>query len=216
MTKLQLSSQTRTDFRKSETKRLRREDQIPATVYGKGFEPEAITVSLDDISNILKVPGGKLSLIDLSVDGKSSAGHPVMFKHLQIDAVSKRIMHIDFHRVSMDEPVRALVPIMLAGEAPGVKLGGLLDQVTDNLDVKALPNNIPTHISVDVSKLDLGQSILVEDLDISPDVEVVGPLPGSVVVSMRMPTVQEEAVEEGEISAAESGTEAAAEEASAE
>jgi len=211
MTKLQLVSKTRTDFRKSETKRLRREGEIPATIYGKGFDPTAVTVSAGGVDDILKVPGGKLSLINLSVDGQESAGHPVMIQSLQIDAITKRIIHIDFHRVSMNEPVHASVPVMLVGEAPGINQGGLLEQFTASLDIKALPDHIPTHINVDVSGLALGQNIHVGDIKVPSDIEVLGPVADSVIATVRMPIVRAE-----ETSAAEAATETAAEEAPAE
>lgn len=211
MTNLQLSSKTRTDFRKSETKRLRREGEVPATVYGKGFDPHAVTVSADAVNDLLKAPGGRLSLIDLSVDGQESAGHPVMIQNMQIDAITKQIIHIDFHRVSMDEPVHATVPIVLVGDAPGIKQGGLLEQFTASLDIKALPDHIPTHIDVDVSGLELGQNIHVGDVKVTSDIEVLGPVADSVVATVRIPTVRAE-----EPSAAEEATEAAAEEAPAE
>lgn len=201
--RLQLKSTTREKLEKSETKRIRRDGGIPATVYGRGDDPHSIAVEDADIRDILKTPGGRLSLIDLKVDGKGSKAHPVMIQDIQRDPITQKILHIDFHRVSMDEPVNASVPIVVVGEAPGIKEGGILDQATREIQVRALPDQIPTHINVDVSELRLGQHLTVGDLEISENVEVTGPPADIAVVSVRQPVVHieptvEEEVEEGE------------------
>lgn len=192
MTRLQLSAQTRKSLMKSYTKKLRREGKIPATVYGRELESKSIEVSLDEIEQILKSPGGRLSLIDLKLDGKVSKAHPVLIQEIQRDPITKKILHIDFHRVSMNEPVHASVPIVLVGDAPGTKQGGILEQFVRELEVKALPEHIPTHIDADVSHLQLGQSIHVGELKVPEDVEVLGPPADIIVATVRMPVVRVE------------------------
>lgn len=192
--RLSLESKVRTDFRKSETNRLRREGGVPATVYGKGIEPVSLAVNGLDMTGILKTEGGRLALIDLKVDGKAQKAHPVMIQEIQRDPISYRILHVDFHRVSMDVPVHASVPIVLKGEAPGIKQGGILEQFTRDLEVKALPDHVPSHIDVDVSHLDLGNHVLVGDLMVPEDVEVLGPQADIVVASVRLPHVHVEEV----------------------
>lgn len=215
MTRLQLSSETRTDFRKSETKRFRREGKIPATVYSRGEESKSLAIAAEDLGKILKSPGGRLSLIDLKVDGKGSKAHPVMIQEMQRDPITKKILHVDFHRVSMDEPVNASVPIILIGEAHGLKEGGVMEHVTREIEVRALPDRIPTHIDVDVSGLGLGEGVHVSAVQVPEDVEILGPLPDTIVAAVRLPHVHieeptpEEEEEELEGEAAE---EAAAEE----
>lgn len=209
-----LSSKTRTDFRKSETKRLRRESEIPATVYGKGDKSKSIAVPSEDFTQILKTPGGRLSLIDLEVDGKSSKAHPVMVQKIQRDPISNRVLHVDFHRVSMNEPVHAPVPVILVGDPPGIKQGGILEQFTREIEIKALPDRIPTQINVDVSQLDLGNVIHVSDVALPEDVEVLGPAADSVVATVRLPIIHAEAepaaTEEEAAEAAAPAAEAAA------
>ncbi|HUV04805.1 MAG TPA: 50S ribosomal protein L25 [Armatimonadota bacterium] len=194
MTRLQLSSKTRADFRKSETKRLRREGHLPATVYGRGEESKAITVPAADLTQILRTPGGRLSLIDLKVDGKGSKAHPVLIQEIQRDPITNKVLHVNFHRVSMDEPVQASVPIILLGAAPGTKQGGILEQFTRELEVRALPDHIPTHIDVDVSSLELGDAVHVREVSIPEGVGLIGPLGDNVVAVVRMPIVQVEEV----------------------
>jgi len=194
--RLQLESKVRTDYRKSETKKLRREGGVPATVYGKGLESVSLAVQALDVTGILKTEGGRLALIDLKVDGKTQKAHPVMFQEIQRDPITHQIVHIDFHRVSMNEPVHASVPIVILGNAPGIKEGGILEQITRELELKALPDHIPSHIDVDVSHLELGEHVSVGDLTVPEDVEVIGPQPDIVVAGVRLPHVHIEEVEE--------------------
>lgn len=220
MTRLQLSSKLRTDFRKSETKKLRREGEIPATVYARGDESQAIAIPIEEMAQILKTPGGRLSLIDLKIDGKESKTHPVMIQVIQREPISKKIVHVDFHRVSMNEPVHAKVPVILVGVAPGLKQGGILEQITHELDIRALPDHIPTHIDIDVSSLELGQAIHVSDVAIPEDAELLGPAAESIVASLRMPTIHVEevapAAEEAEEAEGAEGAEKPAEAPAAE
>ena len=194
--RLQLESKVRTDFRKSETNRLRREGGVPATVYGRGIESVSLAVNALDMAGILRTEGGRLSLIDLKIDGKTQKAHPVMIQEIQRDPITRNILHVDFHRVSMDVPVHASVPIVLRGEAPGIKQGGILEQMTRELEMKALPERIPSHIDVDVSHLELGQHILVGQLTVPEDAEVLGPHADIVVASVRLPHVHIEEVAE--------------------
>jgi len=211
MSRLQLSSKTRRDFRKSETKKLRREEQIPATVYGRGEESKAIAIPAAEFVRILKTPGGRLSLIDLKVDGKASKAHPVLIQAIQRDPISNKVLHVDFHRVSMNEPVTASVPVFLFGEAPGIKQGGILEQVTRELEVRALPDHIPTHIDVDVSSLEVGDAVHVGEVQVAEGIEMLGPLAENIVAAVRMPVVHiEEVAPEVEEEAAEAAPEAPA------
>ncbi|MDI6829466.1 MAG: 50S ribosomal protein L25/general stress protein Ctc [Armatimonadota bacterium] len=218
MTRLQLSARSRQSLLKSYTKKLRREGKIPATVYGKDFESKPIEIEVEELEQILKSPGGRLALIDLKVDGKTSKAHPVLIQEIQRNPITKKIIHVDFHRVSLNEPVHASVPLVLVGEAPGQKQGGILEQFTRELEVKALPEHIPSHIDVDVSKLALGESIHVGDLTVPEDIEVLGPPPDIVVATVRMPAVRveevapaPEAAEEAHAAAAEEPSEKARE-----
>lgn len=213
--RLALQAETRNDFRKSYTKKLRNDGKIPATVYGRGLESKSLQLALDDMVQLLRTPGGRLALIDLKVDGKAEKAHPVMIQAIQREPIGKKIRHVDFHRISMDEPVTALVPITLVGEAVGQAEGGVVEQPTSDLHIKALPDRIPTHVDVDITPLALGDSVHVRDIQLAEGVEIVAPPPESVIVMVRLPHVRVEAVPEVEEvaeEAAEPGAEAEAEE----
>lgn len=189
MARPQLLSTTRTDFRKSEVKKIRREGGIPATIYSKGEESKSVFVPNDDVLAILKA-GGRLSLIDLSIDGKAQKAHPVMFQTIQRNFITNKILHIDFHRVSMNEPIHAKVPLVLVGEAPGVKLSGVLEQMVSELEIKALPDHVPSHINIDISHMDIGDMIHVGEIEIPDGAELLLPAPDIAAVTVRRPTIR--------------------------
>lgn len=188
MSRLQLTSNVRTDFRKSETKRLRREGFIPATLYGKGEESISLAIPAEAFGEILKTRGGRLSIIDLAVEGAKKPS-TVMIQVVQRNPITKGVVHIDLHQVKMDEPVHARVPVQLIGDAPGVKLGGILEHVTREIEVKALPDQVPSHIDVDVSKLELGESLHVSDLVLTEGIELIHTA-DAVVAMVRQPIVR--------------------------
>jgi large subunit ribosomal protein L25 len=206
MARLELTSKTRTDFKKSDTKQLRRAGNIPATVYGKGIEPISLEIPAEDFAVVLRSPGARLSLIDLKIDGRGEAAHPVMIQALQMDPITKKAVHVDFHRVQMDVEVHASVPINLVGTPVGLVEGGLLEQFTPSLDIKALPDHMPRYIDVDVSHLKVGDTIHVSDVQVPADVEVLGPVPENLVATVRLPAAAHAAAE----SAVEAATEAEA------
>jgi large subunit ribosomal protein L25 len=152
------------------------------------------------MSELLRVPGGRLSIVDLKLD---STTYPVMMQEIQRTPISKEILHVDFHRIKMDEPVHARVPIVLTGEAAGLKLGGIVEHATSFLDIKTLPANIPTHIDVDVSALELNQTIHVADLKLPEGVEVLAPAADTVVAAVRIPAAAVSEATAAEAAAAE-------------
>jgi len=205
--RLSLQAETRKDFRKSYTKKLRNDGKIPATLYGKGVQSKSIELSLEDMVQLLKTPGGRLALIDLKVDGKLEKGHPAMIQDIQREPVGKKIRHVDFHRISMDEPVQASIPISIIGIAPGIAAGGVTEQPVSEVTVKALPDKIPSHIDVDISHLELGDAVHVGDLQIPEGVEILAPPAESMIVSVKLPHVRVEEV--APVEEAEEGAEPA-------
>ena len=196
--RLALQAETRKDFSKSYTKKLRNEGKIPATLYGKGFESKSLQLPLGDLVQLLKTPGGRLSLIDLKIDGKAEKAHPVMIQALQRELIGKKIKHVDFHRISMDEPVTATVPITVLGEAAGLTQGGVVEQPISDLQIKALPDKIPTHVDIDITALNVGDSVHVSDIVLSEGAEIIAPPAETVLVMVRMPHIRVETTAETE------------------
>jgi len=151
---------------KNEARRLRAAGSVPAVVYGAstGDAPASLPVSVDPKSllRILHSDSGVNTLIKLRVDGTETS---VLVKEYQLDPITNRLLHADFYQLAMDKLLTLTVPVVLKGEPRGVKLqGGLLDFVTRDIEVECLPANIPEHIDIDVSGLELHQSIRVRDL----------------------------------------------------
>jgi large subunit ribosomal protein L25 len=163
-----LEATKRTRFGKNEAGRMRREGLVPSVLYGgrtgEGGKPEALPISVEPkaLLKILHSQSGANTLITLKFGGESPK---VMLKEFQLDPVSRSLLHADFYRIAMDKPIIVTVPVVLRGEAPGVKQqAGLLDFVHREIDIECLPSDIPQHIEVDVSNLMLNQSIRLRDI----------------------------------------------------
>jgi large subunit ribosomal protein L25 len=163
-----LEATTRTRFGKNEAGRLRREGRVPSVLYGgapgEGGKREAMPITVDPkaLLRILYSQSGANTIITLALGSESPK---VMLKEFQLDPVSQQLLHADFYRVAMDKSITVTVPVVLRGEAPGVKQqGGLLDFVHREIEVECLPADIPEHIEVDVSELMLHQSIRLRDV----------------------------------------------------
>jgi large subunit ribosomal protein L25 len=163
-----LEATKRTRFGKNEAGRLRREGLVPSVLYGgatrEGGKPEALSISVEPkaLLKILHSKSGANTLITLNFGGESPK---VMLKEFQLDPITHSLLHADFYRVAMDKPIAVTVPILLRGEAPGVKQqAGLLDFVHREIEIECLPSDIPQFIEVDVSNLMLNQSIRLRDI----------------------------------------------------
>jgi large subunit ribosomal protein L25 len=152
---------------KNEARRLRAAGSVPAVVYGARQANEApvgvpVTVDPKLLLRILHSESGVNTIIKLRVDGAESS---VLVKEYQLDPVTSMLLHADFYQLAMDKLLVVTVPVLLKGEPRGVKLqGGLLDFVTREIQVECLPADIPEHIDIDVTEMELHQSIRVREL----------------------------------------------------
>jgi large subunit ribosomal protein L25 len=154
-------------------KKLRASGKIPAVVYGGHKEPVAIEVDRKSVSELIqKSDHGVRSIFLLKMSGTDQQRH-AMIKDIQIDPISRRMTHIDFVRVVMDEVVRVTVPVHVVGTAIGVKEGGILDWQVRDLHVECLPNAIPDKIDIDVTALGLHEYSRVSDMKLPEGVKVL-------------------------------------------
>lgn len=160
-----LKAQPRTEFGSRESRRLRREGFVPGVVYGSGAEARPFKVGERDLRNVL-VHGG--ALIDVEIEGDKAV--PVVIKEQQRHPVRGHLMHLDLQEVNLLEEIQAEVAIELIGteEAPGVKEGGVLEHVTHEVTISALPTAIPESIPADVSGMDIGDTLQLSAL-IAPE-----------------------------------------------
>jgi large subunit ribosomal protein L25 len=147
---------------KNHARRLRRDGMIPAVVYGAGQASQTVAVDPKQMRRILNSASGHNTIFDLSVEG---AAAKVMIVDWQYEPIKSALLHVDLKRIAMDKVLRVRVPILLKGEAPGVKVGGgILEQMLREVEIECLPGDIPGHLDADVSKLEFGQTIRVSDL----------------------------------------------------
>ena len=181
MAELTLEVTRREDGGKNVARRYRASGKVPAVVYGGHRDPVAITVDRKIVSEMIqKSEHGVRSIFLLKMSGTDQQRH-AMIKDIQIDPISRRMTHIDFVRVVMDEVVRVTVPVHIVGTAIGVKEGGILDWQVRDLHVECLPNAIPDKIDIDVTPLGNHDYYRVSDLKLPEGVKVLEDLERVVV-----------------------------------
>ncbi len=155
----------------NEARRMRRERKLPAVVYGGGKESHTITLDPGEIVSILKSESGQNTIFKLKIADGSEEN--VMIFDVQIDPIKRSLVHADLLRIAMDVVIEVSVPLQIVGEAAGVIEGGVLDHSLRELVVTCLPTDIPESIKVDVTDLEMNQSIKVEDIRVPANVTVV-------------------------------------------
>ena len=197
-----------------ETRRLRRAGFIPGVLYG-GTHKETVTfkVGRRELRNVL-VDGS--ALIDVKIGGEKSV--PAILKDQQVHPVRGDVMHVDFLEVRLDQKIASTVAVELQGaeESPGVKEGGVLDQITRELNIEALPTDIPERIVVDVSHMDIGSTLSLSELTAEAGVEFLDDLEETTIATLVPPTVEEEPEIEEETELVGEGAEPEAEAAEGE
>jgi large subunit ribosomal protein L25 len=212
--RVKLVVQNRAILGSAESRRLRKQGLIPGVLYGRE-KPLSISIPERDLRAALTTRGGLNAVLDVVVeDGKT---HSSVLKEYQQDPVRGLITHVDLQEVRLDQPIHATVPLHVTGEAVGAKEGGVLSQVTNELNVEALPMEVPEHIDADVSELQIGDSLRLVSLRLPDGVTALDDLEtviATVTTPMREEEPEEEAVEgeEGEVA---EGEEAAAAEGEA-
>ena len=148
-------------------KKLRMKGIIPAIFYGPHAETMSLSVDPKELSKTLQTEAGENVLIDLRIrKGEQTLQKVAMVKDFQVHPLQRKLLHADFFEVSMDELVTVEIPVHLLGKPEGVKMGGILEQVQRTIQIQCLPGDIPRGIDVDVSALQIGDSIHVKDLTV--------------------------------------------------
>lgn len=209
--KITLQVQSRDRIGSRDVKRLRRTGAIPGVVYGGGSDPRPIVVESAVLRAALTGDQGRNAILHVSVDGGPAV--PSILKDWQVDPVRDRLRHIDLLQIALDKAITTHVSVVLTGESPGAKSGGTLNQYVHQLRVEALPTDVPNHLELDISSLDLGDSLHVSDIAVPAKVTVLDDpeeLVVTVVHSRRTVGVEgEELTELGEGAPAEGEAEAA-------
>lgn len=166
-----LEAQPREAGNKNDARRVRRGGKIPGVVYGAGKNATAVSVDPRQVNRILHSAAGHNTIFDLALDGERTKA---MIVDWQYEPIKGSLLHIDLKRIAMDQKLTVTVPIVLKGEAVGVKQqGGILEQVQREVEIECLPGDIPSGIDLDVSELTFGKVLRVADLPPNPKLKIL-------------------------------------------
>jgi large subunit ribosomal protein L25 len=183
----------------AESRRLRARGLVPGVLYGRGKSAHPFCVDERELRRALTGGHGLHAILDIVFDGQKTLHHAVL-KEYQLDPVRPRLLHIDLHEVRLDQPIHAQVVVELVGESEGVKEGGVLTQVAREVNVEALPMEVPDRLELDISAMTIGDSMRLSDLRVPEDVTLLDD-PETVLATVTPPTkveLPEELVEEEE------------------
>lgn len=170
-----LTASVRNQGGKGHARSLRRQDRVPAVLYGPKTSPVPLSVSASRLEKLLRDMGEESKLLRLCVEGPDSTEtRNVLIREVQVHPFRRRFLHVDFYEVPLDQPILVKVPVELKGESVGVKKGGSLNLIRRTVSVRCLPGEIPERLPVDVSRMDLGATIHVEDLVSTVPFELAG------------------------------------------
>ena len=164
------------------SRQLRRDEAIPAIVYGKGIDSVPVSLKVKEFSSAIAGEGGRNQILTLQ-GGGSLDGQMVIVADLLRDSLKGVPLHVDLRKINMTDKVKIKVPINLSGTAIGVKEGGLLDFAMHEIEIECLPSQIPEHIDIDVTDLALGHSIHIGDLKEIPGIKIFGD-PRAAIISV--------------------------------
>lgn len=183
-----VEAEARETFGKNAARRLRHSGRIPGVVYGGGGPAVSVTVDPKAIIRILRSDAGHNAIFTLQMQEKAPAR--VMLREWQWEPIHGDLLHVDMVRIARDEKLRVRIPIRTVGEPQGVKVqGGLFEFVLREVEVECLPDDIPEHITVDVSDLVIGRQLRVSDLPVAASVKVLAD-PGRVVAHVVPPKTE--------------------------
>ena len=187
---------------------LRREGKVPAILYGPKTEPVKLTIDNVDLEPIFKSGAVAQKLLKLKIDGVDGTTN-VMIKEMQRHPVSYNLLHLDFYKVTMDQKIKVMVPVVTIGKSVGIEMGGMLQIIRRELEVFCLPDQIPENITIDVTDLDIGDSFHVEDLELEGDIEVPAEVNFTILTILTTKVEEEEVEGEEEEFEGEEGAEGA-------
>ncbi len=190
MKSVALTAYPRTQTRRGKVKQLRETGRIPAVIYGRHHPPQNLEIGQRELDLVIHHSATENVLLDLAVDGDPRPNRMALVQEVQHHALSGKVLHVDLHEVVADEKVTVLVPLDSVGEPLGVKTGGgVLEHVLFQVKVRGLPKDLPEVISVDVSNLEIGQSLHIGDIQAPEGVEVLGEKK-IVVISVAAPVAE--------------------------
>ncbi len=169
---IELNAITRETSGKGAARKLRAKKSIPAIVYGSKIDSQMLALDTAEFDRIIREHGSTGLFFSLKVDGVNGKQRVVMLKDVQMDTFGLNYLHVDLHQVDMDTKVHVTVPVEAVGESKGVKEGGMLQIIRRELEVMCKPADTPDSIEIDISDLEVGSAVHVEDIDLGDAVEI--------------------------------------------
>jgi large subunit ribosomal protein L25 len=186
--RLEVQERERSGSRNS--RRLRKTGLIPGVLYGRGHTPHPISVSERELRRVLTGTAGLHAILDVVLEGQKTT-HSSILKDYQVDPIRGKIDHFDLQEVRLDQPIQTSVVVELVGESVGAKAGGVLSQVAREIRVEALPLEVPERMELDVTSMEIGDSLRLSDLTV-PDGVILLDDPETVLATVTVPTKVEE------------------------
>ncbi len=192
MAMMELTAVRRHGSGKENARKVISRGRIPGIMYGKGLESRSIEFDRKDLEKFLGVARRGAVIARLNVqDGDEAKESYVILKEIQTNPRTDRVIHVDFYEVAFGKKFRIEVPIRIKGKAAGIEQGGIVEQVTRSLEVECLPRNVPEFLEVDVTALEIGDSLHLKDLTFPEDVHPLEKDMSTTIVSVHAPRVEE-------------------------
>ena len=203
MASVSLSASPRSDTGKGNSRKLRRDGQVPAVIYGHGREAQSLTVPARELGKLLEHISAENTVVELALAGGKTSR--TLIREIQRHPFKRQILHVDFQELIAGEKMVVRIPLVIVGVPEGVRTGGgVLDQTMRELEIRVDPSQMPNHIDVDVSEIAIGHSLHVRDLKIPAGVEVLDDEETTVcVVAVSRAAIEAAAVVEPEATGAE-------------
>lgn len=202
MERIELQTTVRKTTGNSPARSLRRSGHIPAVLYGPKTDPVLLSVNIKDLEQVFKQGNVSQVILNLVIQNGEKITKAAMIKELQTHPISGNFIHIDFYEIDMKRKIKVMVPVITKGHAVGVENGGMLDIVRRELELLCLPGDIPEAIEIDISDLDIGDAIHIEDIPLGENIEISADV-NFTVVTVLTPKAEEEVEEEAELEAGE-------------
>jgi large subunit ribosomal protein L25 len=195
----ELNATVRKTTGNSPARELRRGGHIPAVLYGPQTEPVLLSVNIKELEQVFKKGNIGSIILNLIIQNGKKVTKPAMIKEFQSHPVSGDFLHIDFYEIDMQRKINVMIPVVTKGISKGVELGGLLQIIRREIEVLCMPGDIPEAIELDITDLDVGDSVHVEEIPLGDNVEIASDVNFTVltVVSPKVEEVEEEEEEEG-------------------
>ena len=197
MEQIELKANVRKNTGKGPARVLRRDGRMPAVLYGPDQVPMLLSINVKELETISKNYNLSQVPLNLVIEDGKSVTKKVMIKELQTHPVSLNYLHADLYEIEMDRKIKVNVPVVTKGKAKGVELGGILQIVRRELEVLCLPAEIPETIEIDITDLDIGDSVHIDEIPLEGEIEIPATL-NFTVLTVLTPKVEVEEVEEEE------------------